>query len=263
MDASWSLYRCVISWFLSLHLLVGQKTSNSKWKRFSGFIVFLAIIWVLQELTTVKILRYVILFIGKLSIKVPSFSFIFKLKTGFTLQVWWTAYSQFTVCVTFSLILWTSIKKFLFSFGCNGKLDIYDDLISRRVHSSDAEKFAEICPCCTGCGWGVIWLDFFSPNSLHNSETERRLLFWPFGFWYSGEWYHLCFFARRCISGLWSYHRERCSFGLAFLFLLWTLNSYPFGFWILIILLWTSWCLFRFRFFVVKCRDSFLSSVRS
>lgn len=31
----------------------------------SGFIVFLAIIWILQEMTTVKILRYVILFIGK------------------------------------------------------------------------------------------------------------------------------------------------------------------------------------------------------
>jgi hypothetical protein len=37
-------------------------------------------------------------------------------------------------------------------------LDIYDDLISRRVHSSDAEKFAEICPCpCNGFAWGVIW----------------------------------------------------------------------------------------------------------
>ncbi|XP_021643923.1 uncharacterized protein LOC110637868 isoform X2 [Hevea brasiliensis] len=36
--------------------------------------------------------------------------------------------------------------------------DIYDDLISRRVHSSDAEKFAELCPCpCNGVGWGVIW----------------------------------------------------------------------------------------------------------
>uniref|UniRef100_A0A5B6YLF6 Peptidase M50B-like protein n=1 Tax=Davidia involucrata TaxID=16924 RepID=A0A5B6YLF6_DAVIN len=36
--------------------------------------------------------------------------------------------------------------------------DIYDDLISRRVHSSDAEKFAEVCPCpCNGVGWGVIW----------------------------------------------------------------------------------------------------------
>lgn len=40
--------------------------------------------------------------------------------------------------------------------------DIYDDLISRRVHSSDAEKFAEICPCpCTGVGWGIIWYDSF------------------------------------------------------------------------------------------------------
>lgn len=36
--------------------------------------------------------------------------------------------------------------------------DIYDDLISRRVNSSDAEKFAELCPCCcNGVGWGVIW----------------------------------------------------------------------------------------------------------
>ncbi|KAA3471296.1 Lipoprotein signal peptidase [Gossypium australe] len=36
--------------------------------------------------------------------------------------------------------------------------DIYDDLISRRVNSSDAEKFAEICPCpCNGVGWGFIW----------------------------------------------------------------------------------------------------------
>jgi len=37
-------------------------------------------------------------------------------------------------------------------------LDIYDDLISRRVNTSDAEKFAEICPCpCNGFAWGVIW----------------------------------------------------------------------------------------------------------
>ncbi len=36
--------------------------------------------------------------------------------------------------------------------------DIYDDLISRRVNSSDAEKFANICPCpCNGVGWGAIW----------------------------------------------------------------------------------------------------------
>ncbi|TMW83996.1 uncharacterized protein [Solanum lycopersicum] len=74
-----------------------------------GFIIFIAAIWVLQELTTVRILRYVILFIGVMN-------------------------SLFSV------------------------YDIYDDLISRRVNSSDAEKFAELCPCpCNGVGWGIIW----------------------------------------------------------------------------------------------------------
>ncbi|KAK6921189.1 hypothetical protein RJ641_014867, partial [Dillenia turbinata] len=34
-------------------------------------------------------------------------------------------------------------------------VNIFDDLISRRVHSSDAEKFAEVCLCsCNGVGWG-------------------------------------------------------------------------------------------------------------
>uniref|UniRef100_F6HSR7 Peptidase M50B-like protein n=1 Tax=Vitis vinifera TaxID=29760 RepID=F6HSR7_VITVI len=76
---------------------------------FYGFIIFLAIIWVLQETTKVRILRFFILFMGVMN-------------------------SLFSV------------------------YDIYDDLISRRVHSSDAEKFAEICPCpCNGVGWGVIW----------------------------------------------------------------------------------------------------------
>ncbi|KAG6779171.1 hypothetical protein POTOM_015542 [Populus tomentosa] len=57
--------------------------------------------------------------------------------------------------MSFSLLVYacTSVMNSLFSV-----YDIYDDLISRRVHSSDAEKFAEICPCpCTGVGWGVIW----------------------------------------------------------------------------------------------------------
>ncbi|GLU10781.1 hypothetical protein SLE2022_275650 [Rubroshorea leprosula] len=74
-----------------------------------GFIIFLAVIWILQEYTKVRILRYVILFIGVMN-------------------------SLFSV------------------------YDIYDDLISRRVNSSDAEKFADLCPCpCNGVGWGVIW----------------------------------------------------------------------------------------------------------
>ncbi|KAK4393611.1 hypothetical protein Sango_1831900 [Sesamum angolense] len=74
-----------------------------------GFIIFIAVVWVLQETTKARILRYLILFIGVMN-------------------------SLFSV------------------------YDIYDDLISRRVHSSDAEKFAELCPCpCNGVGWGVIW----------------------------------------------------------------------------------------------------------
>ncbi|KAF9667592.1 hypothetical protein SADUNF_Sadunf15G0039600 [Salix dunnii] len=74
-----------------------------------GFVLFLGVVWVLQETTKLHILRYIILFIGVMN-------------------------SLFSV------------------------YDIYDDLISRRVHSSDAEKFAETCPCpCNGAGWGFIW----------------------------------------------------------------------------------------------------------
>jgi hypothetical protein len=52
--------------------------------------------------------------------------------------------------------VWTNIK--FPSDGVPNFSDIYDDLISRRVNSSDAEKFADICPCpCNGVGWGVIW----------------------------------------------------------------------------------------------------------
>ncbi|GAB4832322.1 hypothetical protein Ancab_006336 [Ancistrocladus abbreviatus] len=75
-----------------------------------GFIIFLAIIWILQEKTKVHILRC-------------NEQFVFSLR----------------------------------SFECPFT-DIYDDLISRRVNSSDAEKFAELCPCpCNGVAWGVVW----------------------------------------------------------------------------------------------------------
>ncbi|KAA8530582.1 hypothetical protein F0562_005291 [Nyssa sinensis] len=74
-----------------------------------GFIIFIALIWLLQETTKFRILRYIILFIGVMN-------------------------SLFSV------------------------YDIYDDLISRRINSSDAERFAELCPCpCNGVAWGVIW----------------------------------------------------------------------------------------------------------
>ncbi|KAL6513020.1 hypothetical protein OROHE_019810 [Orobanche hederae] len=73
-----------------------------------GFIIFIVVIWVVQETTKVRMLRYIILFIGVMS-------------------------SLFSV------------------------YDIYDDLISRSVKTSDAERFAEVCPCCNGTGWGIIW----------------------------------------------------------------------------------------------------------
>ncbi|CAN4079960.1 unnamed protein product [Withania somnifera] len=74
-----------------------------------GFIIFIGGIWALQIQTEVRMLRYIILFIG--------------------------------------------VMNNLFSV-----YDIYDDLISRRVNTSDAEKFAELCPCCgPGPVWGVLW----------------------------------------------------------------------------------------------------------
>ncbi|QHO57228.1 hypothetical protein HN51_011846 [Arachis hypogaea] len=74
-----------------------------------GFIIFMGGTWYLQETTPVKILQFIILFIG--------------------------------------------VMNSLFSI-----YDIYDDLISRRVNTSDAEKFAEVCPCCcNGVGWGIVW----------------------------------------------------------------------------------------------------------
>ncbi|XVF53893.1 hypothetical protein PTKIN_Ptkin05aG0136300 [Pterospermum kingtungense] len=91
-----------------------------------GFVLFLGLVWVLQETTKIRILRYIILFIGVMN-------------------------SLFSV------------------------YDIYDDLISRRVHSSDAEKFAEACPCpCNGVGWGVIWkLHLLNHHSLKQDSFAQ------------------------------------------------------------------------------------------
>jgi len=36
--------------------------------------------------------------------------------------------------------------------------DIVDDTVERKVNSSDASAFAEICGCCPSQVWGVIWL---------------------------------------------------------------------------------------------------------
>jgi len=36
--------------------------------------------------------------------------------------------------------------------------DVIDDTIRRKVNTSDASAFAEICGCCPSRVWGVIWL---------------------------------------------------------------------------------------------------------
>lgn len=62
--------------------------------------------------------------------------------------------------------------------------DIYDDLISRRINSSDAEKFAEVCPCpCNGVAWGVLWSASVSllPISI-KTKSQFNLLFLTFIF---------------------------------------------------------------------------------
>ncbi|GLT48897.1 hypothetical protein SLA2020_224870 [Shorea laevis] len=94
---------------VALHVVLIIAENWTLWGLCMGFVVFLGVVLILQETTEVRILQYIILFIGVMS-------------------------SLFSV------------------YG------IYDHLISRRVHSSDAEKFAEICPCpCNGVGWGAIW----------------------------------------------------------------------------------------------------------
>ncbi|GAA0157432.1 hypothetical protein LIER_38458 [Lithospermum erythrorhizon] len=96
--------------------------------------IFIGVVWLLQETTSVKILRYVILFIGVMN----------------------SLFSVYGKPLPSLLNVDTKIGSLTYVFyNC---VDIYDDTISRRVNSSDAEKFAEVCPCpCNGVAWGVIW----------------------------------------------------------------------------------------------------------
>lgn len=93
------------------------------------------------------------------------------------LQVWWTVCFPYTVCAITLLshvnIYITGLAVFDFQLQ---SADIYDDLISRRVNSSDAEKFAEVCPCpCNGVAWGVIWWVF---SSMYLFNVLKQCRFW-------------------------------------------------------------------------------------
>lgn len=82
VDSSRALCRYAPSWLkkitCKLHLLQPSFLSVCLYIESPGFIIFLGIIWILQETTHVRILRYIILFIGKHLVKVhqliqPSF----------------------------------------------------------------------------------------------------------------------------------------------------------------------------------------------
>ena len=98
------LFKDIISIYPHASLLV----SDVYWLNLSGFIIFLAVVWVLQEKTTVRILRYVILFIGTcLSCYSLFVIIVLHLLDGNKLlfyiwfgefQVWWTACFRYMVC---------------------------------------------------------------------------------------------------------------------------------------------------------------------
>ena len=74
VDMQWTLRglcigKLVINYFIGINM-VASIQGKIIWKSFKlpGFIIFLAVVWVLQEFTKVRILRYVILFIGEKSL---------------------------------------------------------------------------------------------------------------------------------------------------------------------------------------------------
>ncbi|KAG8373736.1 hypothetical protein BUALT_Bualt11G0055900 [Buddleja alternifolia] len=69
---------------------------------------------------------------------------------AFIAVIWWLQIETSFHILSY-VILFIGVMNSLFSV-----YDIYDDLISRRVNSSDAERFAELCPCCNGVGWGIL-----------------------------------------------------------------------------------------------------------
>jgi len=90
----------------------------------------------------------------------------------FILTLWWARRSMFTwiliigmagLIVAFWFIADSVALRFLILFiGVMSDLyvlwDVIDDTIARKVNSSDASHFAEICGCFPSRVWGVIWL---------------------------------------------------------------------------------------------------------
>jgi len=90
----------------------------------------------------------------------------------FIITLWWARRNMFTwlliigmagLIVAFWFIYDSEALRFLILFiGVMSDLyvlwDVIDDTIARKVNSSDASHFAQICGCFPSRVWGVIWL---------------------------------------------------------------------------------------------------------
>lgn len=120
------------------------------------FTCFLQIFWTCPWLVFVSFLW---------NVWITNYGLIFRSYEQFVFSLWY-AFNNF-LYVSFSIWITTLLTPLISYDWILYDVDIYDDLISRRVNSSDAEKFAEVCPCpCNGFGWGVIWWVFPYGNIL-------------------------------------------------------------------------------------------------
>lgn len=82
----------------------------------SGFILFILVAWVLQETTRIKILRYIILFIGKLS----AFTFLWFNSPYIYIYIWRSnsanSHSVLKTLLVIQIILFLCVEELLFWF---------------------------------------------------------------------------------------------------------------------------------------------------
>ncbi|KIK03967.1 hypothetical protein K443DRAFT_676288 [Laccaria amethystina LaAM-08-1] len=90
----------------------------------------------------------------------------------FLFTLWWARRNWITWVLILGmsglvLLFWfvgggVALRYFILFIGVMSCLyclwDVIDDTIARKVNTSDASAFAEICGCCPSRVWGVIWL---------------------------------------------------------------------------------------------------------
>lgn len=94
------------------------------------------------------------------------------LATFFVYTLWWARRNMLTWFLIFGMtalivLFWfvdggRALRYLVLFIGVMSCLyvlwDVIDDTIARKVNTSDASAFAEVCGCCPSQVWGVIWL---------------------------------------------------------------------------------------------------------